>query len=145
MRWTSSVELRRRRAVFGLCGWPVCGRSLGISLEPSPADVAGCGDEAMTDPPPCAAAPRRVVSLFEFASERIEDWMVVAAYSPRAGPRSAGCFPEVLAELAYRTDRARRGGATVGHRLRRPSVVVWRQWWSSCVCVRRRPSVVRPS
>ncbi len=50
---------------------------------------------------------RQVVSLREFAAERIEDWMVVARYLPRGKPRAHVDFPDCLSELAFKTDRVR--------------------------------------
>mmetsp|Transcript_12294 Transcript_12294/g.39381 ORF Transcript_12294/g.39381 Transcript_12294/m.39381 type:complete len:227 (-) Transcript_12294:195-875(-) len=49
-----------------------------------------------------------VVSLREFAAERIEDWMCVARYTPQGGMTApAAKPPDELDEIAFRTDRAR--------------------------------------
>lgn len=56
----------------------------------------------------CERYSLTVVSLREFAAERIEDWMAVARYCPEAhGSTATAEFPEELEELAYRTDRVR--------------------------------------
>lgn len=50
-----------------------------------------------------------VVSLREFAAERIEDWIVIARYLPQHDKLDTTKieFPDSLSELAFRTDRVR--------------------------------------
>lgn len=56
-----------------------------------------------------------VVSLKEFAAEKVEDWVAVARYMPSEG--HAGCtvqYPAALSQLAFLTDRVRRRACAEG-------------------------------